>query len=516
MTYIAKHWRGELSLAVAFWINLVVVNIVLNILSSVGLVVLVALVEVAGYTPTDSAIMVGMLVLMLAYILLSVWQLVGTWRSARRHIQQTGRYGWAIVTKILVFLGWCSLLFVLLAVLMAFTAEDGDWFESFDTEQVRLDDAGHVLFVNGYLDRGLANYVDKQLAQAPLVQVVALNSEGGLVAEGRKLGEVISNYGLNTYVSEYCASACTLAFIGGYARYLAPGANLAFHQYSMENPTAAQEADLKLQQYDDMQLFRLAGASENFVQSMFLVAADDLWYPTIDELIEHGVVTAVAPLRQLVLKLSNQHAGQVTDAYQLADEAFSQLPPFITIAEQAPEVYQEILNEFVSLYQVGADFSEIQLQVANYVNELKFNALLAVPDKVVIEYMQAELDIYRALVEQEPILCMKVLYPDSFGNIVFTNHFDQQFLNNQYQAVSSLLSHGLNQEPVAINHEGAENDLPLVLEGLDDWLPYLQNLGSDRAGYANHCQATIQLYESILTRLPSDQSANMLRWMMVP
>ena len=64
-----------------------------------------------------------------------------------------------------------------------------------------------------------------------LPHVVALNSAGGLLVDGLKLGEMFRERNIQTTVFDggVCASACTVAFMGGVKRSMATDAYLMFH-----------------------------------------------------------------------------------------------------------------------------------------------------------------------------------------------------------------------------------------------------------------------------------------------
>lgn len=67
--------------------------------------------------------------------------------------------------------------------------------------------------------------------------IVALSSGGGLLSDGLMLGEMIRSRGLDTtvFAGTYCASSCTIAFMGGTKRTMATQATLMFHSpYTVE------------------------------------------------------------------------------------------------------------------------------------------------------------------------------------------------------------------------------------------------------------------------------------------
>src|SRR5690348_7819521 len=82
--YFVRHWTGELSLGVSYWIN----GFLANVLSLVGIFALGAVVGAhpGNYTPliywTSAWVFLFALV---------IWQTTGVWRSADRHIEKTNK-----------------------------------------------------------------------------------------------------------------------------------------------------------------------------------------------------------------------------------------------------------------------------------------------------------------------------------------------------------------------------------------------------------------------------------------
>src|SRR5215471_10979984 len=58
---------------------------------------------------------------------------------------------------------------------------------------------------------------------------VVLRSNGGRLLPAIKIGEMIRTKGYTTYVREYCASACTLIWLAGQQRHMAPAALIGLH-----------------------------------------------------------------------------------------------------------------------------------------------------------------------------------------------------------------------------------------------------------------------------------------------
>ncbi|MDC0135440.1 hypothetical protein OAI26_02035 [Sulfitobacter sp.] len=103
------------------------------------------------------------------------------------------------------------------------------------------------IIIEGPFETGLAKRFERFMQnEHSLALTVSLNSGGGNLMEGLKLGLLFRKYGLWTTVErqkksqEYlaelddnavCASACAMAFLGGKIRTLNPDAKLGYHQF---------------------------------------------------------------------------------------------------------------------------------------------------------------------------------------------------------------------------------------------------------------------------------------------
>lgn len=96
-----------------------------------------------------------------------------------------------------------------------------------------------VLYLEGTISIGSANQLLSELAnRAEYIEVISLNSPGGIVDEAIMMGQIIREGEFSTRVDagHFCASSCPLVLAGGVARTLDPDAVIGVHQiYSVED-----------------------------------------------------------------------------------------------------------------------------------------------------------------------------------------------------------------------------------------------------------------------------------------
>lgn len=281
--FILQHWRGQLSLPFSYWIN--------GSLASIVVVVLLVGIQTSGLDDlgvvASGLAMIGMLTVAYAC---TIWQQVGVWRSARRHVARGGSRVWATTAQVMTVLA--ALGFVVQAfeqeplwkqsILLAVGRED------IPPSELALTDDSTVLDLSGGLTLGTAAAFESMIVATPSIRSVRLNSGGGWISEGLKLESLIAKRGLVTITDDECASACLLAYLGGKERLLAKGARLGFHQTSVAGVGGgvASEGDAQFRS-----VLRRKGLPEAFIEEALSAPPDEMWYPTNAELLEANVIT---------------------------------------------------------------------------------------------------------------------------------------------------------------------------------------------------------------------------------
>jgi hypothetical protein len=285
--YIMRHWRGELSLPVSYWLN--------GILGGIVLAVVLFAIGFMTHRDGEARPLVWLLSLATVWLLnalMVLWQTVGVWRSASRY-QQQQKYFWGGLAKGLSVLGMVQLV-VSVAVVGApqlagiYEILSGD--RRVGPHQFHIIASGRTLEFSGGITFGVAQEFESFLNAAATVNAVRLGSIGGRILEAQKIADLIKSRNLTTFVAKDCLSACTIVFLGGKERVLLPTARLGFHQPAFRGMTADDRAAAIAIETQRLQRF---GLSKEFAERANRAAPDDMWFPTIDELVQERVVTRV-------------------------------------------------------------------------------------------------------------------------------------------------------------------------------------------------------------------------------
>ncbi len=285
-SYFLRHWRGDLSLPVSYWVN---GSITSMLLGAVGL----ALPFIVDFSAAPRFWSAAMIAVWLLALLTITWQVVGVWRSAGKHASRGGAKTWALAARAAIVLGAMQL-----GSLVVTQAGPGIWESAVmlaDRDPahgyvIRLLRDATEIEISGYIAFGLTDHVRTELDAHPGMRVVHLNSSGGRVAEARKLRDLIAPRHLATYTSRQCTSACVIPFLAGERRLVAPGAIVGFHQYTVDGKASRQTL---LDMEKDKRYFASRGVLPAFVARAFLPTSN-LWRPTPDEMLAAGFITGYA------------------------------------------------------------------------------------------------------------------------------------------------------------------------------------------------------------------------------
>lgn len=150
---------------------------------------------------------------------------------------------------------------------------------------------GTTLRIDGAYGMGSDQAVRLALEQNPRVREVVLAGPGGRIGAGFEISRLIRNRRLATRVETACASACTIAFLGGVDRSIAAGAQLGFHRASFPGMSADDmfEANRDMKRYLTMS----AGIAPDFAQRVLDTPGESIWVPTPEELLAARVIKRV-------------------------------------------------------------------------------------------------------------------------------------------------------------------------------------------------------------------------------
>ncbi len=395
--FITKHWRGQYSLGVAYW----VVGMLSNI-AAVFAILLASELMLTAVPFVPLSIFIFFLVVWSAMIAQMVWQTVGIWRSAtRRRIERHAagkRAFWAVAAKVAICLGWVQLAALLVKTAIPQVAEAarmaflGD--PSIPAYTMRVLNSGTEAEIIGGIKYGVMADLEKLLDTTSDVRTLHLDSVGGRIGEGKKLNALIRARSLDTYVEGKCLSACTLAFVAGQQRILRKGGSLGFHRGAFPG---SQAKDLGSDV--ERNIYSAAGITTAFIDKALATENSSMWRPTEAELLSAKVVTKVSDGNEFAI-------GGVNMSREEWDKSLMKsLPVYAALKETRPDDYKDILDIFATGGAQGTPRGALTAAAQARLYGVIRTLLPLADDSVVVEIGKLRADEYRALQGRDAAAC---------------------------------------------------------------------------------------------------------------
>ncbi len=502
--FITRYWRGDISLPASYWLVGIGTSIAITALSNA----FGEFVPALQLTPQQcGTAFIGFLVILVALL---IWQSVGLWRSAGKYIKssKTPGWGWAARTLLTIAVVRAGVDFnQLVRPMLAESARLAVGVDDVPASQMRLMNNASELEISGGIPFGTADAFQKLLDAAPSVRLVHLNSLGGRIDEGYKIGEIIRHKGLATYTSSYCMSACTIAFLGGNLRLLGEEARLGFHSGSfggLDQQSLPDINDRMRKTFADMRI------PAWFSNKAFATTADSMWYPTNDELVSANVVSQIVDPK--LFAMSGIRDWQNVSG---AENTLLKLPAYAALKSYDPTTFNVILAKISDSIKNGKTAFQMQNEIhAIFETQILPKYLRTSPDGPLIDYWSSQIDDLRALARTRPQYCVQFLFPSERDpNFDLTRLMPQDVQKRDLDKLARLIE-GASKGPVAKVATQAELT-PIVVsiaKAHPDVGPFLSEPERHYGEPDKLCGAFLAFYEEILA-LPPTQAGPILRSM---
>lgn len=500
--YFVRHWRGQNSLGWAFWVN----GMLLNLLVGFGALGLGTAKNTALYDPIHTLVLVTGVWLIISIVL--IWQVVGIWRSASLHPSRGGSKGWALAAGV-VAVFWCistigTFLEDGLPILrLVIDAARGD--PEMGRRSIAILAEGKEIELTGPISYGATSEVRDALDHTG-AKILHLNSPGGRVGEAMKLLVLVRERGLVTYSSTGCSSACTIPFLGGKERWLTPPAALGFHRFSGYEEGSALDGiarDALSSIYTDL------GLPAAFVDRMFATPSDTMWYPTPEELLSAHVVTGIAA--------PGQFAASVTKVKSVdeIEKALATKPIYRLLRSVEPDVYKALVNKWAEMSSAGVSEDQLIAKGQEILWSIYPKYIGKSPDAQIIAAAQLAVEQIRAVVAQNPKDCFRWAVQGqpvpSIGS-----YFTEEMRTRELALIEAVLEASIRSPQPAPSKAEIEPIFSPFLAKLEHDYPnefvVLANVDSGIVDPAEACNAIALMYEQAL-KMPQQSVGPLLRYL---
>ena len=270
-------------------------------------------------------------------------------------------------------------------------------------------DGTTIYLIGTILDDSFKRF-DAVLATAPKARTLYLSSPGGLTIEARLIAAEVRKRRLNTYVEQYCASACTQIFVAGRERVIGQEASLGFHQaVGVDRQGRATRVNRATERAltptvvfdvngnDTLRLaYELAGLDKAFITKVLAKNHEEMWNPTVKELTQAHVITRQAEKPEFAAP-----EGSMTQAELRA--MLAKRPVWERAAKLYPEAYE---TGFGNAWRLGNSGTAMELAISSGRAEL----IVAMMGRVA-RASDSLVDRHLTLYAQEALRQSKLGYP---------------------------------------------------------------------------------------------------------
>jgi len=219
--------------------------------------------------------------------LFALWQILLVVRAARRGSRSTFALAAATAAATTVLIGLALHDRAVPALAELWNIHTGDI--AFGDLTVTVSRDGRVLYVSGAYGTHSQESVREALEKNQSVREVVLAGPGGRGSVGFALFDMFRKRKLATRVESGCASACTIAFLGGTERTISPSGRLGFHRASFPgmDENDMYESNRGIRNF----LIQGAGLTPDFARKVTDTPAESIWVPTRGELLAGKVIS---------------------------------------------------------------------------------------------------------------------------------------------------------------------------------------------------------------------------------
>tara|TARA_R110002153_G_scaffold273153_3_gene443214 strand:- start:36 stop:1760 length:1725 start_codon:yes stop_codon:yes gene_type:complete len=406
--WITLHWYGKLPLGFSYWANVFAISVAVLFLTKVFFNNLV---------DSDASVTVRGLTIITFYFLftvITIWQLVGLFRSADKHPSRGGSIAWSLVAKAMVMVGVFRYCYDIAQTGIPFLLESGKIVIS-DTSLpphfIRVMNNGTEIELLGGIEFGVSGELDQILKTNPDIKIIHLNSLGGRIAEAKKIAILIKKYGLTTYSKTKCLSACPIVFISGKEKLLGNNAELGFHSASIGSVSGSAVEEVNAELIKELNKAKI---SKWFITKVANTSAKKIWTPTHDELLKANVVDRVVDSDNYALSGITDWQNPVSlEAPLLKNELYKAMHDF---DNQSYTILKDIIFEGV---RTGLPLNITSRKVDEYVYANRLGYYLQNGnDKAVKQYLDSQVNQMSHLQENYPSKCASYLYPKMFDSSI--------------------------------------------------------------------------------------------------
>jgi hypothetical protein len=506
--YFVRHWRGQLSLPVSYWLN----GFLGNVLAAMAVAAIEGNLNFRDdFSPLISlASVVGVWAVLW---LITLWQVVGTWRSATNY-RASGKKVWGGVAQLFLVIGLAR---ALVAFCQSGIPQIGEMYDIFNgdkrvgTYAFRVLRDGQELEFSGGITFGAAKEFEHFLDAMGSVRLVHLNSIGGRIFEAQRIGNLIRSRNLSTYVSNQCLSACTIIFLSGRERLITAQARLGFHQPDMAGLTEEGRRDAI---NEEIKRLRSLGMSQAFAVKANQAPPGDMWFPSTPELLAEKAATQL--VNSADFAFSGFRPSELTD--ESIEQGLLKIDIYAAIRKADPQTFKVMLERFIDGIRRGKTISEMRSEIYPLGAKLFGELLPHASDDNLVTYTNFLVRQLSQLGSSNPSDCYYAANAakiTSSAYIALADKYKDLFAEGD-KLEARIIAESTGKDKHIPREEEVAASLKQIFAGLQQrYGNDVQLLSADNVAVEKHgvyCEAVASTYAAVL-KLPRTQAVALLRYM---
>lgn len=480
--FIQKHWDGDYSLPVSYWL---ISNVLVGAITLFSMLLIEFLDNLSPSLTFNFWIILAQLIL---YSLILLWSFRGTWMAASKF---KGNKIWSKIVFLVIFLGTVNTVNTVNKYYIPILKSHSEFMFGGDhLGKVSLEvlDNGNTLKIEGIFGNGSYSKINNYLKSHSDLKKIYLESKGGRLKEVSDIAKLIKSRKLSTYVETECLSFCTVVFLSGYPRYSTPNARIGFHSPSFGNLNELNK-ELLLDE-EAINLYKSFQLPDSFIKKIFATPNEKMWYPSYQELVDFGVVSHVS-------------FGGESDSYKSLnksslEDTLKSMDLYKKYEEKFPGTIKKIVEIFESGKKEGLNDNQITANARSFLAKYEIKVLVNSTPSLRLEFLKLTLDQMEASLLLGNNACFNLLNGTLNVSKTLPIELTQRELN--------LSSMALDSDPT-IPKQFSDNAYQKVLKNK---LPAFTNEELEAIAHMDEgngdlsCKALIKMYKSFLN-LPADE-----------
>lgn len=357
---------------------------------------------------------------------------------------------------------------------------------------------------------GIAGAAVAELARLldanPRVAVLQLTSQGGDALTAMGMEQLVRRRGLTTYVPRLCASACAFVFLGGRERYLGRGARLGFHaSFGLDDSPQAEAAQAAATRSWLLQ----RGVAPAFAQRAVTTPSSAIWYPSAEEMVRAGVLTAATSPRRFAPPSFGSGTPRLLRGTTLRDDPlFAASRALIrAIGRADPGAVAAMQASVAQALRTGTYEPAAGSAVTGRLGALLERAAAVGSDDSVVAFAQARVDEMERLAAVDPAVCVDLPSVSEAERDAADAAVPAEITLRQVRALADLLNSSIDRPQPPPSPRQAQAVYEALLQAKAGELgDGLHALAQPELRPAAACRARIAVMRAMLALAPAPRS----------